>query len=354
MGFINYYLSLGLAFWVIALLCRGRTGDWILGLLLTGLVLSTHLMGLMWLVGTAGYIQLARRMTRHRWILPIAALLAILGMHLCIPHIYRTYDPVGWQVYNYVGFDQLVLYSHRYRALAIAVLVLTVLIAVPEAIRERRSSEFWGLVRMPLELWIIAVFATAMLWNDILVPKYAVGFTYILGRLTSITAVLGFCILGCVRPQRWHAVALAICAVIFFAWMYQDTGRINKLEEQAETLVNQLPQGTRVIQMIFMPPGSRIGATHILDRACIGRCFSYANYEPSSRQFRIRAQPGNSVVTASPEDSEAMQEGKYTVRAEDLPLAEVYQCDRTDLSRLCIRDLSVGELNGQGAYIPQY
>jgi hypothetical protein len=30
MGFINYYLSLGLAFWVIALLCRGRTGDWIL------------------------------------------------------------------------------------------------------------------------------------------------------------------------------------------------------------------------------------------------------------------------------------------------------------------------------------
>jgi hypothetical protein len=46
--------------------------------------------------------------------------------------------------------------------------------------------------------------------------------------------------------------------------------------------------------------------------------------------------------------------GRVTVRAEDLPLAEIYQCDLTDLSRLCIRDLAVGELNGQGGYIPQY
>jgi len=28
---------------------------------------------------------------------------------------------------------------------------------------------------------------------------------------------------------------------------------------------------------------------HSVDRACIGHCFSYSNYEPSSGQFRVRA-----------------------------------------------------------------
>ena len=32
---------------------------------------------------------------------------------------------------------------------------------------------------------------------------------------------------------------------------------------------------------------------HMIDRACIGYCFSYGNYEPSSGVFRVRAAPGN-------------------------------------------------------------
>ncbi len=354
MGFLNYYLSLGLAFWAIALLWRGGKADWIIGLAMSGLVLSAHLMGFMWLVGTVGYVKLAERMSRGRWALPIAALLAILGIHFYIAHIYQTYDPVSWHVYNYLGFDQLVLYSHRYRVLAMFALPLAIWIFLPEAIRQRRSSEFWRTVRIPLELWVIAVFATAMLWAGIMIPKYATSFSYVPYRLTSVTAVLGFCILGCVRPRAWHAAAVSICALVFFVWMYQDTGRVNRMEEQAEGLVNGLPQGTRVIQTIFVPPGCRISAAHILDQACIGRCFAYANYEPASRQFRIRAKPDNAIVAATPERSEAMRQGMYVVRPEDLPLVEIYQCDKSDLSRLCVRDLAAGELNGQASYRPSY
>ncbi len=354
MGLLNYYLSVGLAFWAIAFFFRGRTLDWIVGLALTSLVVSAHLLGFTWLAGTVAYIKLAERMSRGRWALAVATLLAILGIHFYVAHFYRTYDPVLGHVYLFLGLDQLVLYSHRYRVLAMVVLLSIILIVLPEAIRKRRSSEFWGSVRTPLELWVIAVFATAMLWSGLTIPRYGASFGYLAPRFSSITAVLGLCILGCIEPRRWHAIALAICAAIFFVWMYQDTSRVARMEEQAERLINGLPQGTRVIQTIFMPPGSRIGAAHILDRACIGRCFAYANYEPASRQFRIRAQPGNPIVTVSSAGSAAMQAGDYLVRPEDLPLTEVYQCDERDLSRLCVRNLVAGETNGRAGYIAPY
>ena len=39
--------------------------------------------------------------------------------------------------------------------------------------------------------------------------------------------------------------------------------------------------------------------------------------------------------------------GHNMVRPEDLPLAEIYQCDpERDLSKLCVRDLAAGEMNG--------
>jgi hypothetical protein len=347
MGFINYYLSLGLAFWVIALLWRGRAAHWIMGLILAGLVLSAHLMGFMWLVGAAAYIKVAERLSKGRWCLPILSLVTILTAHFYVAHLYRTFNFVGWHVYHLLGFDQLVLYSHRYRALAMVMLVLTILIARQDAIRRWRSSEFWRMVRTPLELWVMAVCATAMLWAGIMIPKYATSFTYVAARFTSVTAVLGFCVLGCMRPRRWHAVCLGICAAVFFASMYRDTGRLYKMEVQAERLVNGLPPGTRMVQTILMPKGSRIDAVHILDRACIGRCFAYANYEPASGQFRIRAKPGNAFVATSLENVEAMQRGTYIVRPEDLPFAEIYQCDQRDLSKLCVRDLAAGEMNGQ-------
>jgi len=37
----------------------------------------------------------------------------------------------------------------------------------------------------------------------------------------------------------------------------------------------------------------------------------------------------------------------------DLPLKQIYQCDANDLTKLCIRDLAAGEVNGRIGYKPQ-
>ena len=82
---------------------------------------------------------------------------------------------------------------------------------------------------------------------------------------------------------------------------------------------------------------------HSIDRACIGRCFSFANYEASSLQFRVRALPGNFVVTTSVDQSDDMSSGDYRVRREDLPLISIYQCDDSDFTKLCARPLREGQ-----------
>ena len=165
--------------------------------------------------------------------------------------------------------------------------------------------------------------------------------------------MLGLCVLGSVRPRKWHLAVLLGCGVVFFWWMYQDTAVLNRMEEQAENLVRGLPYGHRVIHTLWSPPGWRIGPGHIVDRACIGRCFVYSNYEPSTRQFRVRIGPeGSPIVVSSPPAGLAMSQGTYVVQAADLPMAEIYQCDERDLSRLCMRQLVAGEINGRIGYHP--
>jgi len=128
---------------------------------------------------------------------------------------------------------------------------------------------------------------------------------------------------------------------------------ISRMEANAGHLTQQLPFGTRVLASVFTPDSYRTVYLHIPDRACIGHCFLVSNYEPSTRQFRVRVQQGSPVVASSVDDSEDMQSGNYEVQEEDLPLKQIYQCDASDLTRICIRDLAEGEKNGRLGYHPR-
>jgi hypothetical protein len=167
-------------------------------------------------------------------------------------------------------------------------------------------------------------------------------------RLTTISAIFGVCLLGAWKPRKWHLAGFSVCGLVFFSFLYQDTGWLNQLEENAENLVEDLPAGTRVIVTVRAPADSRIAfIAHTVERACIGHCFSYANYEPASGEFRVRVRKGSPVVTSSTDDAEDMASGEYEVDGTDLPIKQIYQCDEKDLTKLCIRDLAAGETNGR-------
>jgi hypothetical protein len=155
------------------------------------------------------------------------------------------------------------------------------------------------------------------------------------------------------KPKKWHFAGFGVGAIVFFSFLYQDTGWINRLEANAGQLVSNLPLGTRVLATVWALPGSRIPFVgHAVERACIGHCFSYANYEAASGEFRVRVRKGSPVATSSTDDAEDMASGEYEVDETDLPLKQIYQCDASDLTKLCIRDLESGETNGRLGYKP--
>jgi hypothetical protein len=103
--------------------------------------------------------------------------------------------------------------------------------------------------------------------------------------------------------------------------------------------VAPLDFGQRVVSSVS-DPGSRISAlNHVIDRVCVERCFSYANYEPSTAQFRLRARAPNPVVAHRYADSWAMQTGTYVPQERDLPL---YQVDADAAGNLVLRSTEAG------------
>jgi len=355
MGFLNYYLSLGLAAFSIALLWRGRGVERFLGLLILPFILLAHPIGFLWLAGMGLYLLLWTKLPNWwKLCVPASAVVTLFAIHWYLAH--RARFPVDWghdPFYLMNGVDQLTLYGQRYTVLGWAALGFGVLCVVVDLISRRRDNSFWQSLRLPAELYFIAVVAVALLPEN-LRPSITGGWIGLLAsRLTAITAIFGLCLMGCLKPRRWHLAGFGACAIFFFTFLYTDTLDLNRMESSAEQIVSQLPFGTRVIATIWAPPDSRVSFIgHIADRACIGHCFSYANYEPSSGQFRIRARPGSPVVSASDDDTEDMQAGEYEVQDEDLPVMEIYQCDEKDLTKLCIRDLASGEKNGRLGYKP--
>jgi hypothetical protein len=94
----------------------------------------------------------------------------------------------------------------------------------------------------------------------------------------------------------------------------QDGAFLNRLEENAQQIISQLPPGTRVLATIFAPDEHRTLFLHIVDRACVGKCLLYSNYEPATKQFRVRVREGSPIVTSNVDDNGDMEAGVYECR----------------------------------------
>jgi hypothetical protein len=346
MGFMNYYLSIGLACFGLAILWRGRGLAWFGGTVFALLALLAHPIGFLWLVVTLVYIRL--KAVLPRWwkvALPVSSAAVFFAVHWYVSH--RPALLADWDrgpFYFYTGADQLDLYGQRYVVLAVAAFFFGVFCVAADVYGQRREGVSRERFELPLELYLVAFCAVALLPEN-LRPSIYGGWIGVLGsRLTTISAIFGLCILGLLKPRRWYLAGFSTCAAFFFVFLYQDTGWLNRLESNAEKLVSSLAPGTRVIVTLDAPKDSRIMFIHhSVERACIGHCFSYANYEPASREFRMRVREGSPVAVSSTDVAEDMASGEYEVDETDLPLKQIYQCDSNDLTKLCIRDLAAGD-----------
>jgi hypothetical protein len=345
MGFLNFYISLGIAFFGIAILWRGRGWERWITAALAPLAMFAHPLGFAWLVAASAYIALAQAIPRRYQIL----LVATAGLVLLAARYYFWHHDIvqarDEPFYFFNGSDQLLLFGPRYAIPEFALLVFIFCALAANLFRRR-----WGQIRcadfaLPMQLYVVVCLAVILLPDGIRFPYQPSALALLTERLTSVSAVLLCCLLGALQPRKWHLPATAAIAAIFFTFLYQDTGTINRMEAQVEQLLRTVPRNSRVLATLKPPfPESRILVQHIADRACIGHCFSYGNYEPASAQFRVRATPGNRYAMPSFDSAVNMEDGFYEVQPEDLPAYQVYQ-GSADGTKLCIRPLEAGEMN---------
>jgi hypothetical protein len=345
LGFFNYYLSLGLAFFSVAIFWRGRGWDWLVASAISLVALMTHPLGFAWLVAAAAYIAVAEIAPhpRSRVLLFVTAAALLGAFHYYLWGHYNVYaGSRPW--YSFSGADQLDLFGPRYHVPEFALVSFALIALAVDIIRRRHESNLWKYYAIPLQLYVLVELSVYLMPGGIHFPPPTAALALLTERLTSISAALACCLLGAMQPRRWHLSGWAMIAALFFCFLYQDTSKINGMEQQVVQLVSQLPPNQRVMATILPPPGSRVLIQHMVDRACIGRCFSYGNYEPSTGLFRVRASPDNPYVLSDYNLTVDMENGEYTVQPEDLPVYQIYQCGPSG-TELCIRSLEAGEDN---------
>ncbi len=341
LGFFNYYLSLGLSFFGIAIVWRSKGWQRLVAAAIAPMALVAHPLGFILLVAAAAYIWIHENTPRtgHR-ILFVAAIGALGLLHfLLFRHYHASVGAKPFYAFN--GADQLVLFGERYRYLARALLAFLAISLAADALQHRAS---WRNYALPVELYVLTMAAVVLLPGAVGFRPPMATAALLTERLTSVAAAFGCCLLGAMRPSRWHLAASLALAAVFFTFLYQDTATVNRMESQIGQLVGALPPNQRVLATILSPPGSRVPIQHIMDRACIGHCFSYGNYEPGAALFRVRALPRNPYVLDSYARAIDTEQGVYVVQPEDLPLYQVYQCNE-DGTWLCITSLRAGEQN---------
>jgi len=342
LGFFNFQIAMGVCLWYLAIFMSSK---WLSRLLFAPLLLLAwvaHPLPVVWTLGLVMYAGIAERLpSRLRNILSVSGLGVLVAGHFVLAHRYRTFWSLGQLVFV-PGANQLLLFGDKY-VVPFTLLLTIWLLLLRRFAKERTWPDL--LSDIYLHLWALTAAAVVVVPAAIAFPQYARPFSYITTRLSLAAGILLCALLSQVPLRNLEKAALLGTAIIFFAFVFHDSHRLNQMEDRVDTAVQVFPSGSRVIGL-FLTTSTRANPLwHFVDRPCIGHCFSYGNYEPASRQFRIRSTEGNGIVMSDYADVYQVETGKYRVQSRDLPLFLVYSCGSTH-QEICSRELHAGEAIG--------
>jgi hypothetical protein len=321
MGLFNFYLSMGICCWAMALLWTPAPARIAAAVPLAALAYTAHGLPLVWAGGLMAYALVARRLgPRGRARLTAVIVLGMAAAHL----VSRSFVLARWSYRQWAestGVDQLWLYDSKYYLAMTAMLMIEALLFLRLVRGQGTRAVVSGI---PFHLAIIAAGAVFVLPTAVQIPGYAHLLAYISERLSLGVGVCACALLAGASVTRVERFAMAVAVLLFFGMVWRDERALNVFEARMRDAVAAAPAGSRVVSLIAADYDLRVNAsTHAIDRVCIGRCYSYANYEPSTKQFRVQATGRSPIVASGYGDSFRLQVGGYVVKEEDLPLYAV-------------------------------
>ena len=181
MGFMNYYLSLGLCFFVLAAFWRAGKITRLISLALLPLIWMAHPLGMICLAGLAAYIALAKAIRpRYQGYLLLAAGIFLLGARIVLVRRYEVHWNPWARYFFFNGADQLALYGWRYYLLyALFAVFFLFALAVDASLRWHKRG-FWCDCGIPLQLYLAAGMASMLLPSIVALPQYEEPLSYLI------------------------------------------------------------------------------------------------------------------------------------------------------------------------------
>jgi hypothetical protein len=166
----------------------------------------------------------------------------------------------------------------------------------------------------------LAAAACLILPGSIRFPGHAADFAFVSLRLSLAVFLAAAAWLGGLRLPRIAPAGASAVALLYFGLLLADHLAFRRLDGAVRAAAAELPPRARAAL-----PHAAAGylldpLAHALDRACTGHCYSYFNYEPASRHFRVRARADNPIAAADRRSVVDFEVREFEVRPPLLPL----------------------------------
>jgi hypothetical protein len=340
MGFFNFYMALGFCFWAMAAAWNPRPARLAAAAALLVPGYLAHALPVVWCLCLLAYVALARhRSPRGRAYLTLGALalMAVARVWIALAFQSRWYPS---QVARITGADQVWVFDAKYYLALVGLLFLWGILFL-------NLIHAWGasrvLTSIPFQLFIMSAGGILILPATVFIPGFLHALAFIAERMSLGVGICVCALLAAARPRPFERYAMLGVALMFFMFLYRDERALNAFEDRMGGAVARIASGQRVVNLVEDPDLRVNAVAHMIDRVCIGRCYSYANYEPSTAQFRVRVVAANPIVVKTYAESWDLQTGAYMVKPADEPL---YAVDVDQSGRVVVRTLKSGTVCG--------
>ena len=230
MGFFNFYLSLGLCFWLLALVWEPTRWRVLAAVPLGVLAYVAHALPFFWTVGLIAYLCMARRVSqRVRADVTAASLLLMAALHIWVGRaIFHVWSPVD--LGGTAGSDHGWLFDGKYYVVLVGLLLVWGLLFL-ELLHVSGARRIASSV--PFQICILSAMGVVLLPTTVLIPGLSHALVYIAERMSLGVAICVCAFLGPVQPRPQLRYALVLVALIFFGFLYGDERKLNSLRRTA-------------------------------------------------------------------------------------------------------------------------
>ncbi len=313
-GLVNFLLAMGLGAGAGACLIHGRRW-WIAAIPLAAAAWIAHAMGTLIILAMTAYSRVHRSLGRTERVVLLllaAGAIAISGMLLeFLLETVRVHPPLG-----FLGLYGLV----PYRALYMVPALLYLGIAGWSAFGSLRTDAGGG---VGLHFFLLCAVAYQVYPSGFHVPSHGAWVTFLSQRI-ELGVFLAVIVMAATaaRPRAIFAVGLLVAAS-YFSLLRSDHHLLAQHDALLKKAVLEAPSGARLVfphrgEGYFVDP-----LRTALDRACLGHCYNFFHYRPSTGHFRMVAVGPNPFFVWRYEEIAALNQGVFVFTDAYPPLLAV-------------------------------